>query len=72
MHSKSSIFYGGVPIENVDFDAEYEKEFAQLKAQIEQIEKKKEVKGSKFNSRYWAIKLNRANKTLQEAQITLD
>lgn len=72
MHSKSSIFYGGVPIENVDFDAEYEKELAQLKAQIEQIEKKKEVKGSKFNSRYWTIKLNRANKTLQEAQITLD
>ena len=72
MHSKSSIFYGGVPIENVDFDAEYEKELAQLKAQIEQIEKKKEVKGSKFNSRYWTIKLNRANKTLQEAQIILD
>lgn len=72
MHSRSSIFYGGVPIENVDFDAEYEKELAQLKAQIEQIEKKKEVKGSKFNSRYWTIKLNRANKTLQEAQITLD
>lgn len=72
MHSKSSIFYGGVPIENVDFDAEYEKELAQLKAQIEQIEKKKEVKGSKFNSRYWTIKLNRANKTLQETKITLD
>lgn len=72
MHSRSSIFYGGVPIENVDFDAEYEKELAQLKAQIEQIEKKKEVKGSEFNSRYWTIKLNRANKTLQEAQITLD
>lgn len=72
MHSKSSIFYGGVPIENVDFDAEYEKELAQLKAQIEQIEKKKEAKGSKFNSRYWTIKLNRANKALQEAQITLD
>ena len=72
MHSKSSIFYGGVPIENVDFDAEYEKELEQLKAQIEQIEKKKEVKGSKFNSRYWTIKLNRANKTLLEAQIILD
>lgn len=72
MHSKSSIFYGGVPIENVDFDAEYEKELAQLKVQIDQIEKKKEIKGSKFNSRYWTIKLNRANKTLQEAQIILD
>lgn len=72
MHSKSSIFYGGVPIEQVDFGVEYEKELAQLKIQIEQIEQKKKVKGSKFNSRYWTIKLNRANKALQDAQITLD
>lgn len=72
MHSKSSIFYGGVPIEQVDFDAEFEKELTQLKAQIEQLERKKESKGSKFNSRYWTIKLNRANKALQDAQITLD
>lgn len=71
MHSKSSIFYGGVPIEQVDFDAEYEKELAQLKARIEQIEEKKESKGSKFNSRYWTIKLNRANKALQNEKVTL-
>lgn len=72
MHSKSSIFYGGVPIEQVDFDVEYEKELAQLKIQIEQIEQKKKAKGSKFNSRYWTLKLNRANKALQNAQVTLD
>lgn len=72
MKSGSSTFYGGVPIEQVDFDVEYEKELAQLKIQIEQIEQKKKVKGSKFNSRYWTIKLNRANKALQDAQITLD
>lgn len=72
MHSKSSIFYGGVPIEQVDFNVEYEKELTQLKIQIEQIEQKKKVKGSKFNSRYWTIKLNRANKALQDAQVTLD
>lgn len=71
MHSKSNIFYDGVPIEQVDFDAEYEKELAQLKACIEQIEKKKESKGSKFNSRYWTLKLNRANKALQNEQVTL-
>ena len=68
MHSKSSIFYGGVPIEQVNFDVEYEKELAQLKTQ----EEKKKSKGSKFNSRYWTIKLNRANKALQDAQVTLD
>ena len=72
MHSKSSIFYGGVPIEQVDFNVEYEKELTQLKIQLEQIEQKKKVKGSKFNSRYWTIKLNRANKALQDAQVTLD
>jgi hypothetical protein len=72
MKSGSSTFYGGVPIEQVDFDAEFEKELAQLKTQIEEIEEKKKSKGSKFNSRYWAIKLNRANKALQDAQVTLD
>lgn len=72
MQSRGSTFYGGVPIEQVDFDAEFEKELIQLKAQIEQLEKKKESKGSKFNSRYWAIKLNRANKALQDAHVTLD
>lgn len=72
MKSGSSTFYGGVPIEQVDFNVEYEKELTQLKIQIEQIEQKKKVKGSKFNSRYWTIKLNRANKALQDAQVTLD
>lgn len=72
MQSRGSIFYGGVPIEQVDFDKEFEKELKQLKAQIDFIEKKREAKGSKFNSRYWTIKLNRANKSLQESQITLD
>ena len=68
MKSGSSTFYGGVPIEQVNFDVEYEKELAQLKIQIEQIEQKKKAKDSKFNSRYWTIKLNRAN----NAQVTLD
>lgn len=72
MKFRGSTFYGGVPIEHVDFDAEFEKELIQLKAQIEQLEKKKESKGSNFNSKYWTIKLNRVNKALQDAQITLD
>lgn len=72
MQSRGNIFYGGVPIEQVDFDKEYEKELTQLKLQIEQIEKKKETKGSKFNSKYWAMKLNRANKALENAKVVLD
>lgn len=68
----SNTYYGGIPIEQVDFDKEYEKELIQLKEQIKSLEERKKSKGAKFNSRYWAIKLNRANKALQESQITLD
>lgn len=35
MQSRGSTFYGGVPIEQVDFNVEYEKELTQLKIQIE-------------------------------------
>lgn len=68
----SNTYYGGIPIEQVDFDKEYEKELTQLKEQIKSLEERKKSKGAKFNSRYWVIKLNRANKALQESQITLD
>lgn len=68
----SNTYYGGVPIEQVDFDKEYEKELIQLKEQIKSLEERKKSKGEKFNSRYWTLKLNRANKALQESQITLD
>lgn len=68
----SNTYYGGIPIEQVDFDKEYETELIQLKEQIKSLEERKKSKGAKFNSRYWTIKLNRANKALQESQITLD
>ena len=68
----SNTYYGGVPIEQVDFDKEYEKELTQLKEQIKSLEERKKLRGAKFNSRYWTLKLNRANKALQESQITLD
>ena len=68
----SNTYYGGIPIEQVDFDKEYEKELIQLKEQIKSLEERKKSKGEKFNSRYWTLKLNRANKALQESQITLD
>lgn len=68
----SNTYYGSVPIEQVDFDKEYEKELIRLKEQIKSLEERKKSKGEKFNSRYWTLKLNRANKALQESQITLD
>ena len=68
----SNTYYGGIPIEQVDFDKEYEKELIQLKEQIKSLEERKKSKRAKFNSRYWTLKLNRANKALQESQITLD
>lgn len=68
----SNTYYGGVPIEQVDFDKEYEKELIQLKEQVKNLEERKKSKRAKFNNRYWTLKLNRANKALQESQITLD
>lgn len=68
----SSIFYDGVPIDKVDFEAEYSKELSNLLAQVSKLTKKQSEKGSKFNYRYWTIKLNKANKALEESQITLD
>lgn len=48
----SNTYYGGIPIEQVDFDKEYEKELTQLKEQIKSLEERKKSKGAKFNSRY--------------------
>lgn len=67
-----SIFYDGVPIDEVDFEAEYNKELSNLLAQTSKLAKKQSEKGSNFNYRYWTIKLNKANKALEESQITLD
>lgn len=49
----SNTYYDGVPIEQVDFDKEYEKELIQLKEQVKNLEERKKSKGAKFNNRYW-------------------
>lgn len=63
--------YGGVPIEQVDFEAEFDKEIAILTETINELKARKRVKGIN-NFHYWAIKLNRANKALEVGQVTLD
>lgn len=68
----SSHFYGGVPIENVDFEKEYNTELEVLKRQISDLEQRKIEKGDKFNYRFWTLKLNRANKALGQGVVSLD
>ena len=66
----SNTFYGGVPIEQVDFEKEFEKELAELETKIAEIKAKKATK-EKFNHHFWTIKLSRANKALEIGEVTL-
>lgn len=68
----SSHFYGGVPIENVDFEKEYNTELEALKRHINDLEQRKLEKGDKFNYRFWALKLNRSNRALERGAVSLD
>lgn len=63
--------YGGVPIEQVDFEAEFDKEIEILTGHINKLKAIKRMKRIK-NFQYWTIKLNRANKALETGQVTLD
>lgn len=63
-------FYGGVPIEQVDFEAEFDKEIAELTNRINELKARKRMSDIK-NYQFWTIKLNRANKALEVGQVTL-
>lgn len=67
----SGHLYGGVPIEQVDFEAEFDKEIEILTEHINKLKARKRMKSIK-NFHYWTIKLNRANKALEVGQVTLD
>lgn len=68
----SGIFYGGTPIEQVDFEKEFDKEIAILEEHIKELKARKKMKDIRNkNYQYWAIKLNRANKALEVGQVTL-
>lgn len=66
----SKIFYNGIPIEQIDFREEFEKEFESLINRINNIKTKKNT-NEKFNYQYWTMKLNRANKALEVGEVTL-
>lgn len=60
------ILYDGVPVSEVDFESEFNKELSILKASIESIERRHK------NYQYWTIKLHNANKCLEIGEVTLN
>ena len=66
----SNTFYGGVPVGQVDFEKEFDKELKQLTDNINQLKARKYT-GKKINYHYWTLKLNKANKALGVGTVTL-
>lgn len=66
----SSHFYGGVPIEQVDFKQDFNKELEQLTNTINELKARKYT-GKKINYHFWTVKLNRANKALEVGKVEL-
>lgn len=65
-----SHLYGGVPIEQVDFEKEFDKELEILKSHINDLESRKQ-NGKPINYHIWTLKLNKANKALEVGQVAL-
>ena len=65
-----SHLYGETPIEQVDFEKEFDKELEILTNHINDLKAKKYT-GKKINYHIWTLKLNRANKALEVGQVTL-
>lgn len=63
--------YGGVPVDKVDFKKEYQKELELLKNTINELEQRAET-GNIKNYHFWTLKLNRANKALENGRVVLD
>lgn len=67
----SGIFYGGTPIEQVDFEKEFDKELEILTNRINELKVRKYI-GKKLDYHLWTLKLNKANKALEIGQVTLN
>lgn len=67
----SSMYYGGNPIEQIDFQKEFEKELENLANTVGQLKVKKYT-NQKINYHYWALKLSSANKALEVGVVHLD
>lgn len=66
----SGILYGGTPIEQVDFEKEFDKELEILTNRINELKVRKYT-GKKLDYHLWTLKLNKANKALEVGQVTL-
>lgn len=66
----SGHLYGGIPIENVDFEIEFDKELEELTNKINELKARKYT-GKKINYHIWTLKLNRANKALETGTVSL-
>lgn len=67
----SGVFYGGIPIEQVNFESEFDKEIAALEKRIKELkESKKMENASDSDYQYWAMKLHGANKVLEISQVS--
>lgn len=66
----SNTFYGGTPIEQVDFEKEFEKELERLTKNLYQLKGRKYI-GKDIDYHYWTLKLNKANRALEVGTVTL-
>lgn len=64
------ILYGGTPIEQVDFEKEFDKELEILTARINELKERK-CTGKKLDYHLWTLKINKANKALEVGQVSL-
>lgn len=65
----SGIFYDGTPIEQVDFEKEFDKELEILTNRINELKVRKNT-DKKLDYHLWTLKLNKANKALEIGQVT--
>lgn len=68
----NSVFYDGVPIDEVNFEKEALKELTLLENNITNIKDKlQKAKTDSYDYQYWTIKMHDANKRLEVGTITL-
>ena len=66
----SKIFYDNKPVEQINFEREFNKELKILEDKINELKEKRRT-NEKFNYYLWTSKLNKANKALEIGQVTL-
>ena len=64
------VYYGGKPIEQVDFEKEFNKELEELTERIHKLKTQK-YGNKKLFYQYWTLKLHQANEALKVGEVTL-